>query len=897
VTAGAFPAQYDVDVALRDGSIVQVRPVRPQDQDDLAAFYSALSERSRWFRFFSAGVNLERQAQQSVHLDYRDTFGLVAVTEAAIVGHAQYIRMDAERAEIAFAVSDAMQGRGLATVLLAHLAERAHEEGISMLHAEVLRENRRMLDVFRESGFPVASRTSDEALVIELPASLSPSTLERFDERERGAVVAAVTRFLKPHSVAVIGASRRRGTVGGELLHNLLADGFTGTVHPVNPAAEVVQGAVAYPDIESVPGPVDLAVIAVPAEAVIDVARACVRARVRAAIVISAGFAETGAAGTGREAELLRVCRHGGMRLLGPNCMGLVNTDPTVRLNATFAPVAPPPGHVAFLSQSGALGLAIMEQARALGIGLSAFVSIGNKADVSGNDFLQYWESDTATDVVLLYLESFGNPHRFGRIARAVGRNKPIVAVKSGRSGAGAKATGSHTGALVGASDVTVDSLFRDAGVIRADTLAEMFDAARLLSHQPLPLGSRVGIVTNAGGPGIMCADACASSGLDVPLLSDETRGKVGALLPTQASTSNPVDMIASATSDHYQRVLDVVAASGEVDALIVIFVRPLATDVADVQRAIEASAARHGSELPFLAVLMSDVEALRADGDVPVFAFAEEAARALGHAARYREWRDRPAGTVPELPDARRTRAAAILGGAAAQGSRWLTAAEVAEVLACYDLPQLEVREAADPQAVARIAADLGGRVAVKAVAPGLVHKTDAGGVRVDLRGPDEAKAAAEGIAAAVAARGHRPTGFLVQPMAAPGIEMLVGMVVEGNFGPVVAVGAGGVEAELRRDVAVGLAPLTDLQAARMVRSLASYPRLEAHRGGPAADVPALEDVMLRVGAMADAHPEIAELDCNPVVVGAGAAIVDARIRVAPPSPVAPWPALPRPA
>jgi acyl-CoA synthetase (NDP forming) len=292
----------------------------------------------------------------------------------------------------------------------------------------------------------------------------------------------------------------------------------------------------------------------------------------------------------------------------------------------------------------------------------------------------------------------------------------------------------------------------------------------------------------------------------------------------------------------------------------------------------------------------MSDVEALSADGDVPVFAFAEEAARALGHAARYREWRDRPTGTVPELADARRTRAAAILGGAATRGSGWLTAAEVADVLGCYDLPQLEVREAADPEAVGRIATDLGGRVAVKAVATDLVHKTDAGGVRVDLRGADEARAAAEDIAAAVATHGHRATSFLVQPMAAPGIEMLVGVVVEGNFGPVVACGAGGVEAELRRDVAVGLAPLTDLEAARMVRSLASYPLLEGHRGAPAADVAALEDVALRVGAMADAHPEIAELDCNPVIVGPeGAAIVDARIRVAPPRPVAPWPSLPR--
>ena len=897
MTVDAFPPQYDVDVGLRDGSVVHVRPVRQQDESDLVAFYSALSDRSRWFRFFSGGVNLERQARRAVDVDYHDTFGLVALTEDAVVGHAQYLRIDGERAEIAFAVADAMQGRGLATVLLAHLAERAHEVGIATLHADVLRDNRRMLDVFRESGFPSSTRVSDEALVVELPASLSPATLQRFDERERAAVVATVSRFLRPRSVAVIGASRRRGTVGGELLHNLVAGGFTGIVHPVNPEADTVQDLTAYPDIESVPGPVDLALIAVPADAVVGVARACVRANVPAAIVLSAGIAETGAAGARKQAELVHVCRHGGLRLVGPNCLGLLSTDPDVQLNATFAPVAPPAGNVAFLSQSGALGLAVMEQARALGIGLSDFVSIGNKADVSGNDFLQYWEQDPRTDVVLLYLESFGNPRRFGRIARAVGRRKPIVAVKSGRSRAGAKATSSHTGALVAASDITVDALFADAGVIRTDTLAEMFDAARLLSRQPLPRGGRVGIVTNAGGPAIMCADACESAGLEVRPLSDATRARLGRMLPAAASTVNPVDMIASATAEHYGNVLDALASSGEVDALIAIFVRPLGTRGAEVQRAIEAAAAPH-AELPFLSVLMSDADAAGTDGAVPIFPFAEEAARALAHAADYRAWRERPPGAVPELADADRTRAAAVVGAAAAAGSHWLSAAEVDEVLDCYGLPRLRSREAQTPDAVAAIAAEIGGRVAVKAIAPGLVHKTDAGGVRVDLRGPEEARAAAKAIAAAVAAHGHPRTGFLVQPMAEPGIEMLVGMVVQENFGPIVACGAGGTESEIRRDIAVGLAPVTDLQAERMVRSLACYPLLEAHRGAPAADVAALEDVVVRVAAMADAHPEIAELDCNPVIVASGGAvIVDARIRVASPRPVAPWPALSRPA
>jgi len=422
--------------------------------------------------------------------------------------------------------------------------------------------------------------------------------------------------------VAVIGASRERGTVGGALFHNLLAAGFNGPVYPVNPAAGVVQSVLAYPSVGDVPGPVDLAVVAVPAAAVVAAARDCAAKRVRALVVVSAGFAETGPAGAKRQRELLGVCRQAGMRLVGPNCLGVINTAPDVCLDAIFGPKAPTPGRVGFLSQSGALGLAVIDYANAFGLGLSSFVSVGDKADISGNDLLAWWEQDPGTEVVLLYLESFGNPRRFARVARRLARSKPIVAVKAGRSVAGARATASHTGALLAASDVTVEALFRQAGVIRTDTLQELFDVAKLLANQPLPAGRRVGIVTNAGGPGILCADACEAGGLEVVSLSAGLRQRLAAFLPATAATANPVDLRASAPAEHYRQAVELVATSGEVDAVIAIFIQPLATETAAVATAIHQAAAAAApapasgpvrAGVPVLAVLMS--AAAGADG------------------------------------------------------------------------------------------------------------------------------------------------------------------------------------------------------------------------------------------------------------------------------------------
>ena len=893
-----YPGHREADVVLRDGSTVHVRPARSTDAPAVEQLLKGLSDQSRWLRFFSSFPNLEKAVQWATDVDYEWRYGLVATTgtDGRVVGHAGFERQPdhPERAEVALEVADLMQGKGLGTILLGQLAEAGNEIGVQLLDAEVLPQNHQMIKVFRNSGFPVKTHTIPGVILIEFPTSLSPEALERFERRDQVAATAAMDAFLAPRSVAVIGASRRRGTVAGELFHNLLAAGFNGPVYPVNPKAAVVQSVPAYKSVLEVPGPVDLAVLVVPAPAVVQAARDCAAKGVRAIVVISAGFAETGPEGAERQRELLGVCRATGMRLIGPNCLGILNTDPQVSLDATFGPIVPLPGRVGFLSQSGALGLAIIDYANALGLGLSSFVSVGNKADISSNDLLAYWEQDDRTALVLLYLESFGNPRKFARVARRVARTKPVLAVKSGRSVAGARASSSHTGALLAASDITVDALFHQAGVIRTDTLAELFDVASLFANQPVPAGRRVAIVTNAGGPGIMCADTCEAGGLQVVELSPQLQARLGDGLPAEAAVANPVDMLASAPPEHYRRTVELVAASGEVDAVIVIFIPPLRTDPAEVARAVR-DAATAGS-VPVLNVVMSaadlPLEPEEAAPRLPRYRFPEDAARALVRAVEYGSWRQRPEGQVPELPPARHDEAAGLLAAALTEGPspRWLSPDEVAGLLDCYGVPVAEWRLTPSPEEAAAAAAELGGPVALKAVAPRLVHKTEAHAVRLGLTGPEQVQTAATEMAAAVAAAGYRVDGYLVQRMVGDGVELLVGVVHDPTFGPVIACGAGGTAVELLKDVVVRITPLTDRDAAEMVRSLATFPLLDGYRGAPKTDVAALEDLLLRISALVEAHPEIAELDCNPVkVLADGAVVVDARVRVEAASPLLP--------
>jgi acetyl coenzyme A synthetase (ADP forming)-like protein len=885
--ARAAATATGLDVVLRDGATVHLRPVCGEDGAAMLAFFEGLSDRSRGLRFFSAAVDLGGQARRAVDVEAADAYGLIATAgpAQAIVAHAIYVGEGGSAAEVAFAIAETYQGRGLATVLLAHLAGHAHDHGITAFTAVVLPENHKMIDVFRESGFLVEVRAGFDVVSVRLPTELTAAGRTRFEQREEMASVAAVRGVLAPRTVAVIGASRRRGTVGGEILHNLVAGGFQGVVYPVNRSAPAVQAMPAYPSVAELPRRPDLAVIAVPAASVIAVARECGAAAVASLVVISAGFAEAGPQGAARQSELVEVCRAYGMRLVGPNCLGVLNTAPEVALNATFMPRGPTPGRVGFLSQSGGLGIAIVDAANRLRLGLSSFVSVGNKADLSGNDFIQYWEHDDATEVILLYLESFGNARKFARVARRAGRTKPIIAVKSGRSPAGARASSSHTGALLAASDVTVDALFRQAGVIRTDTLGELFDVAALLSAQPAPTGNRVVIITNAGGPGIMCSDACETSGLEVAELPPRLRRSLRRFLPAEASLADPVDMIATAGAADYRRAIEAVGRAGIAEAIIAIFVPPLVTESRQVAAAISQAADRLPPEVALLAVFMADdgapVELLRAGRPIPVYAFPEDAARALGHAARYGRWREAPAGRIPKFADCRFDEAAAIIAAGLGAGAGWLAPDQVARLLDCYGLPSPASRQVADAAGAGRAAEELDDLVALKAIAPGLVHKTEAGGVRIGLR-PQEVEHAAEEMAAAIGRAGLVADGFLVQAMAPAGVELIVGVVQDRAFGPLLACGAGGTNAELLGDLAVRLTPLSDLDAAEMLRSLKIFPRLEGYRGAPASDVPGVEDLLLRVSALVEAHPEVAEMDLNPVrALPGGPLVLDARIRL----------------
>lgn len=894
--SNAYPWEQEADVVLRDGATMRVRPVRADDGPAIHQFLAGLSRESIGYRFFGA-VNLDWATSWSLDVDYSSRFALVAESGSPyrIVAHAAYVRIDATRAEVAFMVADAWQGRGISTILLAHLAQVAERHGISTFVAEVLPPNHRMIDVFRQSGFPVELRSTPDALEIELPTSLSPAAIARFEERDRIAAVAAMRSCLEPSSVAVIGASRRRGTIGSAILHNLLSAGFNGAVYAVNDKADVVQSVPAHRSVREIPDPVELAVVAVPAQHVVAAARDCAAAGVRALLVISSGFAEIGGEGTRRQRELVDVCRRAGVRIVGPNCLGSFNTSSQVRLNATFFAPATVQGGLGFMSQSGGLGIAIIDALSRLGIGLSSFVSVGNKCDLSGNDVLQYWEQDDRTELVLLYLESFGNPRKFARVARRVAAAKPVLAVKSGRAAAGARATSSRTGAMLSASEVTVDVLFEQAGVIRTDTLSELFNVVDFLSAQPIPRGDRVVVVTNASGPAFLCTDAFQTSGADIAQLPADVQARLRGFLPERTALDNPVDMIATASAADYRRTLETLIDANACDVIIAIFVTALETTAEEVAIAVREVAERHPAVAMAAVFMVSGgipAELTSPRVRVPGYEFPEAAAQAVALAVRHARWRARDPGSVPWIEGLRSVEAAAMISRELARGEGWLSPTCVARLFDCFGLPLIATTIAPDAERAAEIADELGVPVALKAVARGLVHKDDAGGVCLGVAGTEAVRAAAAKIERAVGQAGYELEGLLVQPMASEGVEMLVGVVDDHSFGPVIACGAGGTTAELIKDVSVRITPLTDVDAREMIRSLKTFPLLDGYRGAPCCDVAAIEDVLLRLSAMVERHAEIVALDCNPLIAGPdGAVIVDARVRVeaaTPPRPMA---------
>jgi len=862
------------DVILRDGSTLRLRAPLAADAEAVLDFFARLSERSRYLRFHGFPALGPKLVEPVLDPDWDERGALIGCLEGRVVALANWVRLrDRRAAEVAFTVDDAHQRRGIGTRLLERLAALAAETGIEQFVAQVLPDNRSMLDVFRDAGFDTVRKLAGGEVEVRFPIAPTSRYRERVAARDHVAVRASLRPFFEPASVAVIGASPRRGSIGGELFRNILAADFAGSAYPVNRRGEPVAGVHGYRSVAEIPDEVELAVISLPAEHVLAAAQAALEAGVRALVVISAGFAETGDEGRERQERLLELVRAHGARLVGPNCLGIASTS--VRLNATFAPRAFPAGKIGFSSQSGALGLALLERAEASGLGLTSFVSIGNKADVSSNDLLEWWEDDEETEIVILYLESFGNPRGFARIARRLARRKPILAMKGGTTRAGTRAASSHTAALAG-SEAAVDALFRQAGVIRTRTLDELVDVATLLSAQPVPRGRRVALVTNAGGLGILAADACEAAGLELPPPSAQARAALAEAMPAEGSVANPIDMLGSADAGSFAKVLPIVLADPGVDAVIALFVPTVGVDEEAVGAAISRAAADADGK-PVLCAFLSARGApasLRSVAQVPSFAYPEAAARALGRAAERGDWLRRPAGTVPELDVDREAAEAVVAEALARSADRWLEAAQARRLLEAYGLPLVPERVAASPDEAVSAARELGLPAVVKSAAPG-AHKTETGGVALGLADAQAVRAAAERIGVPV----------LVQPMVRGGAELLAGAVQDPLFGPLVAFGPGGVLAELIGEAQFRLAPLTDLDAEELVRGGKAGRLVAGFRGTPPADEDALVDFVLRLSRLADDLPEVAELDLNPVLaLPDGCVAVDARVRVARP-------------
>jgi len=878
-----YPAEWECDVVLHDGGTVHVRPILHDDGDRLRDLLSRMSKESVFFRFLGPKTHLsDAEVAYYTGVDYVDRMALVAESGDLMVAVGRYDRLeDPTEAEVAFAVADAHQGRGIGTLLLEHLAVVAREHGIEHFVANVHGENYRMLQVFRDAGFDVDTHIVDGTHLVGIPLTLTDRAAAAIDERERHARAASVERILRPKSIAVIGAGRSHDSVGHVVLRNLLAGEFSGPVYPVNPHTTHVGGVPTFPSVEAVPGPVDLAVVTVPAAATLEVLQSCATAGVKALVLISAGYAETGAEGAALEREVVALAHRHDMRLVGPNCLGIACTSSDVSMDATFSPVAPRRGRAGFTSQSGALGIAMLAHAAEVGFGLSSFVSVGNAADVSALDLLEYWDTDPETSVALLYLESFSEPRRFARVARQVSRNKPIVAVKSGRTASGSRAARSHTAALA-SPDLAVDALFRQAGVIRVGTLGELLDVAAVLAEQPPPRGRRIAIVSNAGGPAILAADACESAGLEVPALSPTTQAAIEAVALPGAAVRNPVDLIAAATPEQFEVTVKAVLADDMVDGVIVAYTPVLMNSGDAVAAAVDRAAESQGQQKPVVATFFGGRP--RTAG-VPVVRYPESAATSLAHAAWYAEWCDRPEGEVPALAGIDIVGARNLASGALAREEQggWLDTGDAFALCGRYGIAVASSETATTPQEAASAAERVGCPVALKATGPQLLHKSDVGGVVLDLPTPEAASAA---FARMQAHLGARMDGALVQEMAPEGFEAIVGSVSDPNFGPVLMFGLGGTAAELLEDRAMRILPITDLDAADLVRGLRSSPLLFGYRGAPALDVAALEDLLLRVGRMLDDIGQIAEMDLNPVVVStSGILVVDARIRLAPAS------------
>ena len=872
-----------VRALLADGRVVQVRAMRPSDLDDVLALHRRLSDQDRYLRFFGTADTVFRPISRRITRppDTRHA-ALGAYLDEVLIGVAHYeVLDDPTTAEIAIVVDGAMQAHGLGTLLLEHLASVGRLHGVTRFVADVLSENRRMIQVLVDAGMTCRMTSDGPERHAEISLDENAAFAAAVDERDRVADVASLASVLRPTSVVVIGAGRRPTTVGHAVLRNLLDGGYAGALSAVNPHADTIAGVPCRQSIAEVPGPPELAVICVPATRVPDAVEACGRHGVRAVVVISAGLS-----GTDLAPRVLDSVRHYGMRLVGPNCIGVVNTERGVRLDATFIRGAIPAGQVGIVSQSGGVGIALVELLDRLGLGVSTMVSTGDKYDVSGNDMLLWWRDDPDTAAAVLYLESFGNPRKFSRLARGLARTKPVIAVRSAASDEAQAAAASHTAAAATPA-VTRDALFEQAGVLAVDTVSEVVDLLAALSWQPLPAGNRVAILSNAGGSGVLAADACVHNGLVLPPLGDHTREELARLLPVQASLANPVDTTAGVDAGTFRACLEAVLADDGIDAVLVAGVPTALADplagIAEIARA----AAR-----PVLAVRPGQLATVtglddRGSPAAPSYADPAPAAAALGRIARYAAWRREPAGELTRPEGVRLAEARALIREflATHPAGGWLGPAATIRLLDSFGIPAVHTIEARTPDRAVAALRELGGPVAVKAVAAGVLHKARAGGVTLGVTDEDGVRAA---HAAFLGRFGPALQGVLVQPMAEPGRELIVGVDSDDVFGPLVVFGLGGTDTDLVADRAARLTPLSDADAERMVHGLRSSSSLFGP-AGLATD--GIVDVLLRTGLLAETISELAELDLNPLVVRhGGCEVLDARVRLTPREPDDPY-------
>jgi acyl-CoA synthetase (NDP forming)/RimJ/RimL family protein N-acetyltransferase len=865
-----YPAQWEADVVLRDGSVAHIRPITPSDAPAVHRFHAGQSDESIYMRFFAPLRQLsDREVTRFTNVDYVDRVALVATVRGDIIGIGRYDRVTRTSAEVAFNISDSYQGRGIGSVLLEHLAVIAWEAGVTEFTAEVLPQNRKMISVFSEAGYEVSRRIEDG--VVSLRFQIQPT--ERSEavrlSREHRAESVSMRSVLYPTSIAVVGASRRDDSIGHHILANIQAAGFRGAVYAVNREALEVLGLEAHTRVSDIPAQVDLAVVAVPAEEVLDVVADCADAGVRTLLVVSAGFAELGPEGEDLQRRLLVAAREAGMRVVGPNSFGVINNDPDVRLNASLAPQLPPPGRLGLFAQSGALGIAVLASAARRGLGISVFASAGNRVDVSGNDFMQYWIDDEGTDTVGLYLESMGNPRKFSRIARRLASTKPLIVVKSGVSSYGVPP--GHRARPTRVRPEAFDAMLRQAGVIRVENVHQMFDVAQLVSHQPLPAGNRVAIVGNSDALGALTAEACVSWGLEV--------------------AHGPVSLPSDARGEQFGKALTDAFGDAEVDSVLTCFIPPLVTLDEDVALAVRDAAMAH--DKPCLATFLGMrgvVERLAGTSEdgretvVPAYAMPEDAVRALAAATRYAEWRARDRGVPVQPVGIDRAAAEALVDRVLAESpeGRRLGQQEVTELLAAYGIDvwgSVPVRTV--EEAVAAAAA-IGVPVVIKSVAPLMRHSPGLGGIRVDLRTESQVRAAFAGLTDRLAPMAANT--FVVQRMATPGVACVVRSDEDPLFGPVVSFSIAGPPTELLGDIGHRIPPLTDVDVSDLISSVKASPMLHGHRGADPVHRAALADLIARVAVLADNQPEVASLVLNPVNAhAAGVDVLGADVTLAP--------------